>query len=163
MQALATPIDPMNLRSIYGCFPTGVIALCGSDANVPVGMSASSFTSISLTPALVTVSIQNSSKTWPKLRGLPQLGISILSDHQSEVCRALAGQGDRFANTDWKQTPTGAVFIRDAVAGFECTLVQEIEAGDHLIALLEIESMWVDRSQTPLVFHQGQLQRLPRD
>src|SRR5699024_10804176 len=155
MQALATPIDPMNLRNIYGCFPTGVIALCGAEANTPIGMSASSFTSISLEPALVSVSIQNDSKTWPRLRNLPTLGISILSEDQADVCRALASQGDRFKNTAWEQTRSGALFIQDAVAGFECALVQEVEAGDHLIALLEIESMWADQSQAPLLFHQG--------
>lgn len=160
VQALATPINPMNLKDIYSCFPTGVIALCGVEINEPIGISASSFTSISLEPALVSVSIQKSSTTWPRLRQLPKLGISILSENQTDICRALAGKGDRFAHIDWEPSPYGALYIRDAAAGFECSIVQEIEAGDHIIVLFRIESMWSDHSLAPLVFHRGQLRPL---
>jgi flavin reductase (DIM6/NTAB) family NADH-FMN oxidoreductase RutF len=160
MNTLTVPIDPLELRSTYSCFPSGVIALCGDDGGTPAGMSISSFTTISLEPALVAVSVQKTSTTWPQLRRLPRLGISVLAEDQGAVCRALAGRGDRFQHIDWRQTMEGAIFVEGAAAGFDCSTVQEIEAGDHLIVLLEVEAMWADRSRQPLVFHHSDLRRL---
>ena len=160
MTTLTIPTDSLELRSTYSCFPSGVIALCGENGGTPTGMSVSSFTTISLEPALVTVSVQKTSTTWPQLRRLPRLGISVLAEDQGAVCRTLAGRGDRFQNIDWRQTPQGAIFIEGAAAGFDCSTVQEIEAGDHVIVLLEVQAFWADRSRQPLVFHHSDLRRL---
>jgi flavin reductase (DIM6/NTAB) family NADH-FMN oxidoreductase RutF len=160
MTTLTIPTDPLELRSTYSCFPSGVVALCGEDGGTPSGMSVSSFTTISLEPALVSVSVQKTSMTWPQLRRLPRLGISVLAEDQGAVCRALAGRGDRFQNIEWRQTTEGAIFIDGAAATFECSIVQEIEAGDHVIVLLGVEAMGADRSRQPLVFHHSDLRRL---
>jgi flavin reductase (DIM6/NTAB) family NADH-FMN oxidoreductase RutF len=160
MNTLTTATDPLELRSTYSCFPSGVIALCGDNGGTPAGISVSSFTTISLEPALVSVSVQKTSTTWPQLRLLPRLGISVLAEDQSAACRALSGRGDRFRNVDWRQTMEGAIFVEGAAAGFDCSIGQEIEAGDHLIVLLKVEAMWADRSRQPLVFHHSDLRRL---
>ncbi|WP_262106402.1 flavin reductase family protein [Arthrobacter sp. Marseille-P9274] len=160
MTPLTMPTDPLELRSTYSCFPSGVVALCGDKGGRPTGMSVSSFTTVSLEPALVSVSVQKTSTTWPQLRQLPRLGISVLAEDQGTVCRALAGRGDRFQNIGWRQTTEGAIFIDGAAATFDCSIVQEIEAGDHVIVLLEVEAMGADRSRQPLVFHHSDLRRL---
>jgi flavin reductase (DIM6/NTAB) family NADH-FMN oxidoreductase RutF len=160
MNTLTTATDPLELRSTYSCFPSGVVALCGTNGGIPAGMSVSSFTTISLEPALVSVSVQKTSTTWPHLRRLPRLGISVLAEDQGAICRALAGRGDRFQNIDWRQTAEGAIFVEGATAGFDCSIVQEIEAGDHLIVLLEVQAMWADRSRQPLVFHHSEMRQL---
>ena len=63
--------DDVLLRQAFGCFPSGVTAFCGMLGGVPEGMAASSFTSVSLDPALVSVCVANTSSTWPRLP--PQL------------------------------------------------------------------------------------------
>jgi flavin reductase (DIM6/NTAB) family NADH-FMN oxidoreductase RutF len=60
--------DTALLRSVFGCFPSGVTAVCAEVDGALIGMAASSFTSVSLSPPLVSVCVQNSSKTWPVLR-----------------------------------------------------------------------------------------------
>jgi flavin reductase (DIM6/NTAB) family NADH-FMN oxidoreductase RutF len=72
----------------------------------------------------------------------------------------LAGRGDRFQNIDWRQTTEGAIFIEGAAATFDCSISREIEAGDHVIVLLEVEAMAADRSRQPLVFHHSDLRRV---
>lgn len=160
MNTLTIPTDPLQLRSIYSCFPSGVIALCGDNEGTPIGISVSSFTTISLEPPLVSVSIQKSSATWSQLRRLPRLGISILAEDQGSICRALAGRGDRFQNINWGQTPEGAIFVDGSAAKFDCSIVQEMEAGDHFIILLKVEAMDADLSQQPLLFHHSDLRRM---
>lgn len=49
---VATPMDPAVLRQAFGCFPSGVTALCALDSGTPVGMAASTFTPVSLAPPL---------------------------------------------------------------------------------------------------------------
>jgi flavin reductase (DIM6/NTAB) family NADH-FMN oxidoreductase RutF len=154
------PADPVELRAAYACFPSGVAALCALDSGQPVGIAASSFTPVSIDPPLVSVCVQKTSTTWPRLRRMLRLGVSVLADHQDEICRALAGKGDRFRQVEWQQTGQGTVLVNDATAWFDCSIYREIEAGDHLLVLLEVHAMLADRQRQPLVFHHSRLRRL---
>jgi hypothetical protein len=78
-------LDPGRLREVFGIFPSGVVAALVGGA--PVGLAASSFTSVSLDPPLVSFSIANASKTWPDLRRAAHLGTTILADHHSAAPR----------------------------------------------------------------------------
>jgi flavin reductase (DIM6/NTAB) family NADH-FMN oxidoreductase RutF len=153
--------DAATLRRAYGCFPSGVIALCALDEGVPRGMTASSFTSVSLDPPLVSLCIQSTSTTWPALRRLDRLGLSVLAEDQHQVGRALSARSsDRFDSVDWMATTQGAVFVSLATAWLDCVLVREVAAGDHLIALLRVQQLHVAQDRPPLVFHGGRFRQL---
>lgn len=153
--------DPTDLRRLYGYFPSGVTAVCALSGEVPVGMAASAFTAVSIDPPLVSVCVQNSSTTWPKLRGLRRLGVSVLAQHQHRECRTLAmKEGDRFAGIDWVATPGGAIVVSEATAWLECSLYSELVAGDHAIALLEVHAFRIDLERSPLVFHESRFRKL---
>lgn len=146
-------MEPTILRAAFACFPSGVIALSGIVHGGPVGMAVSSFASISLEPPLIAASIQRTSTTWPLLRGAAALGVSVLAEHHGEVGRRLSGPGNRFAGVDWTTSESGAVFVEGATAWFDCTLHQEVPAGDHVIALLKVTAVEYRPSSRPLVFH----------
>ena len=113
-----------QLRRAFGCFPSGVTAVCALVDGKPVGMAASSFTSVSVSPPLVSVCIQNTSSTWPKLRDRPRLGLSVLAEGHDAACARLASKdGDRFAGVGWVAGPDASVFIHDSSAWLDCTLV----------------------------------------
>ena len=153
--------DPGTLRRAYGCFPSGVTAICAMAGAEPVGMAASSFTTVSMEPPLVSVCIQQTSTTWPKLRARPRLGVSVLAEEHHDVCRSLSAKdGDRFAGVNWRADQGGAVFIGGAPLWLDCSLHTEVEAGDHLIALLEIERLRIDPDAAPLVFHASRFRLL---
>ena len=63
-------LDPARLREAFGIFPSGVVAVAARVEGDAVGLAASSFTSVSLDPPLVSFSVANTSKTWPALRSL---------------------------------------------------------------------------------------------
>lgn len=158
----ATTGNPVQLRRAYGCFPSGVTAICALDgAGTPVGMAASSFTSVSVEPALVSVCVQTSSTTWPRLRGLPRLGVSVLAEEQNAAAQRLAMKsGDRFAELDWVGTDDGGILVRGAVAWLDCSIHAEVTAGDHEIVLLAIHALRADPDRAPLVFHGSRFRQL---
>jgi flavin reductase (DIM6/NTAB) family NADH-FMN oxidoreductase RutF len=154
--------DTEALRAVFACFPQGVCAVAALNPDgSPRGLSVSSFTPVSLSPPLISICVANTSTTWPKLRELPTLGISVLSDIQDAAGRELAAPGeDRFANLSWSATDAGAVLLEDAVAWMTGTIESELPAGDHMIVLLHLQELGSDATREPLVFHASRFRRL---
>ncbi len=104
-------LDEVGLRRVFGCFPCGVIAVCAMVDDQPVGMAASSFTSVSVDPPLVSICVQNCSTTWPKLRDRPRLGVSVLAEGHDAACMSLSRkEGNRFAGVFWSELSSGGVW-----------------------------------------------------
>lgn len=150
-----------HLRGVFGCYPSGVTAVCALIDGIPAGMAASSFTTVSVEPPLVSVCVQNTSTTWPRLSSRARLGLSVLAQSQDTACRRLASKdGDRFADVHWEASADGALFVHDASAWLDCSLYEEVPAGDHMIALLEIHALCAAPDNPPLVFHASRFRRL---
>jgi flavin reductase (DIM6/NTAB) family NADH-FMN oxidoreductase RutF len=152
--------DAGGLRQAYGCFPSGVTAVCATRDGRPVGIAASSFTSVSIDPPLVSVCVQHTSSTWPKLADFPRLGVSVLGEAHDAACRQIAAKtGDRFAGLRWDRTAEGAVLLHDAAAWLDCSVEQELPAGDHKIVLLRVHALRAFDT-APLVFHGSRFRQL---
>jgi flavin reductase (DIM6/NTAB) family NADH-FMN oxidoreductase RutF len=161
---VGTDLDPHTLRAAFGAFPSGVVAVAAQVRGRLTGIAASSFTSVSLEPPLVSFSVALTSNTWPVLREAGHLGISILADHHDAICRQLAGPTEqRFTGLPFRSTHDGAVLLDEAVATFDCSIAQEIEAGDHLIVVLALHRVTDAGGSTPLVFHRSGFKRLSAD
>jgi flavin reductase (DIM6/NTAB) family NADH-FMN oxidoreductase RutF len=159
-----TALDSSTLRRAFGAFPSGVIAVAAQIDGANVGIAASSFTSVSLEPALVSFSVANTSSTWPLLRRSGHLGLSVLADHHHLICRQLAGPAEhRFDGIELRRTDDGAVLLADAVATFDCTIEREIEAGDHVIVLLQLHAVEDDGVALPLLFHRSGFGRIHQE
>jgi flavin reductase (DIM6/NTAB) family NADH-FMN oxidoreductase RutF len=157
-------LDPQTLRSAFGAYPSGVVAVAAQVRGRLTGIAASSFTSVSIDPPLVSFSIAATSNTWPLLREAGHLGVSILADHHDAVCRQLAGPTEqRFTGLPFRSTHDGAVLLEEAVATFDCSIQQEIEAGDHLIVVLALHRVADGGGSSPLVFHRSGFKRLSAD
>ena len=154
-------LDAARLREAFGIFPSGVVAVAAEVDDQLVGLAASSFTSVSLEPPLVSFSIANTSRTWPTLRRAGRLGVTILAAHHGEVCRRLAGPVEhRFDELSVTSTDDGAVTLDDGLARFDCTVHREVEAGDHTIVLLQLHAVEHADTSLPLVFHRSGFGRL---
>jgi flavin reductase (DIM6/NTAB) family NADH-FMN oxidoreductase RutF len=142
--------DQALLRQAFGCFPSGVTAFCGMVTGSPEGIADSSFTTVSLNPALVSVCVAKTSTTWPKLAALRRFGLSVLSCDHGPTARALASKaGDRFSGVDWTASEDGAVFVHGATLWLECAPFKRVEAGDHEIVILQIVSLAAYPDITP--------------
>ncbi|MCC2978192.1 flavin reductase family protein [Sphingomonas sp. PL-96] len=161
MNALDEIRGDAELRRLFGCFPTGVTALCAMDQGNPLGMTASAFVAISITPPLVSVCIRHGSATWRQLRLRPRIGISFLGSSHGAPARQLAqSTGDRFLGLDYQATPEGALFLRNATAWLKCSVEQEIAAGDHDIILFRLHRAAIADDVAPLVFHSSSFHTL---
>jgi flavin reductase (DIM6/NTAB) family NADH-FMN oxidoreductase RutF len=157
----ATMLEPPALREVFAAFPSGVVALAARVDGELVGMAASSFTSVSLDPPLVSVCVARTSRTWPQLRHAPRIGISVLGDGHEMACRQLARRdGDRFGGLALHELHAGAVAIDGAAARLECSVAREVDAGDHVLVLLQVHQLSADPAVAPLVFHRSRYRRL---
>lgn len=165
MSSLATnqDLDPERLRQAFGIFPSGVVAVAAEVDGELVGLAASSFTSVSLDPPLVSINLATTSKTWPDLRRSAHLGVTVLADHHALVCRQLAGPVERrFDGVPHTVSAEGAVTLDDGLAQFDCTVYREVEAGDHVLVLLKLHAVRHAAEGHPLVFHRSGFGKLER-
>jgi flavin reductase (DIM6/NTAB) family NADH-FMN oxidoreductase RutF len=158
-------LDAARLRAAFGVFPSGVVAVAAEVDGQLTGLAASSFTSVSLEPPLVSFSVANTSKTWPDLRRASHLGLTVLADHHGEVCRRLAGPVEhRFDDVAVTASDDGAVTLDEGLARFDCTIYREVVAGDHTIVLLRLHAVETmpegGDTSLPLVFHRSAFGRL---
>ncbi|BBX75326.1 flavin reductase family protein [Mycobacterium shinjukuense] len=154
-------LTPSSLREAFGHFPSGVVAIAAEVDGVREGLAASTFVPVSLEPPLVSFCVQNISTTWPKLKRVPMLGISVLGEAHDEAARTLAAKtGDRFAGLETVSTQSGAVFVKGTGLWLESAIEQLIPAGDHTIVVLRVSHVTVDPEVAPIVFHRSEFRRL---
>jgi flavin reductase (DIM6/NTAB) family NADH-FMN oxidoreductase RutF len=161
MTTASGDLTPDVLRGAFANFPSGVTAVAAIRDGRPCGLAASSFTTVSLDPPLVSVCIARTSTTWPLLRTAARFGLSVLAEEHGQVARSLAARGtDRFAGVSWQQTPEGSVFVHGSALWLDCTRYDELPAGDHDIVLLCVQRLWAYPDVPPLVFHGSKFRRL---
>jgi flavin reductase (DIM6/NTAB) family NADH-FMN oxidoreductase RutF len=152
----ARGLDLRELRTALGQFATGVTVITARDGDGrPVGLTANSFTSLSLEPPLVLWCLGRRAMSLPAFRGCGWFGVNVLASHQHHLSRLFATAGaDKFAGTEVKEGPSGVPLLAGALAHFVCRNVRQIEAGDHVIMIGEVEH-YETHDGEPLVFHSG--------
>lgn len=121
---------------IMSAFPTGVAIVTTVDADgVPRGLTTNSFTSISAEPPIVLVSLDKGSRTLPAIQASGRFVVNFMRHDCAEVCRLFASRADdKFAQVPWTPGEGGVPVLHDgAVAYAECTVLEAIEIGDHVV------------------------------
>ncbi|WP_374526051.1 flavin reductase [Sphingopyxis sp.] len=154
--------DPRTLRDAMGCFATGVTVVTALDASgTPVGLTANSFTSVSLDPPLLLVCVANTSGTAPILRDAAHFGVNVLQIGQQPASNRFATKGeDRFANLPWAPGQTGVPLLGSSLVSFECQRESLHEAGDHFILVGRVVRAQFEPHRDPLLYFRGRYRRL---
>jgi len=125
----------------------------------PAGFTATSFTSVSLDPPLVSFCLAHTASAWPAISAAGTVAVHVLTQEQEHVARTFATRGiDRFAvHGAWRPGPGGVPLLDGVLARIVCRVVRRVEAGDHSIVLAapEAGSHHEDLSAAPLVYHDG--------
>lgn len=153
-------IDPSRFRAVMRHLPTGVAAVCSTDpeSGRPAGLIVGTFASLSLEPAWVTFNVARTSTSWPVIGRSRRFSVSLLADGQQHVCSELSKKNDdKFQHLDWELSPYGTPRIRGTLGWIDCTLLQEIDGGDHVLVIARVEEMAAADGGDPLVFHGGRL------
>ncbi len=149
-------IDPKAFRQALGNYPTGVTVVTTVDADgTPRGLTANSFTSVSLDPALILVCLGKTTASHPVFMQADRFAVNILADDQRDISGLFASKSpDKFAQAAWHTGATGAPLIDGSVAWFDCTVHQRVDAGDHTILIGQVQDMG-QRTARPLGYCQG--------
>jgi flavin reductase (DIM6/NTAB) family NADH-FMN oxidoreductase RutF len=157
---VAAAVDPAELRNAMSSFITGVtVVTTRTESGGIAGMTANSFTSVSLDPPLVLVCLSNNSRSYQAILSSRQIAIHILADDQSGLARAFASKGgDRSSICKWQVSPRGNAILERCLAVFECSVFDIQHAGDHAIVIARVEVISKPASNTgPLVYHKGRM------
>lgn len=151
-------LDPRELRDAFGEFMTGVTIITTVDAEGnPHGLTANSFSSVSLEPPMAMFSLGRTSSTFDAFEAGNGFVFHILADDQRDLSMQFAAKGiDKFAGVDTRPGHNGIPVIEGALASFECSQEHVYEGGDHLIYVGRIEAFSVgDRDRPALGYFRG--------
>lgn len=146
-----------EFRAALGHFATGVTVVTGRDADGRlIGLTASSFNSVSLDPPLVVWSLSQQAASMAPLKRGTHYAINILSADQQCLAERFARKNvDRFAGIPWRIGHCGAPILEGVAAVFECFNRSQYDEGDHTIFVGEVERCERRTGAPPLVFHAG--------
>jgi len=161
------PVDAPAFKSALSRLPGPVTVVTALTEVGPVGMTASSFTSLSLDPPLVLVCVAHRAGMHAHLRAATGFAVSVLSADQEAVSNRFAGpfEGPRFADLPHAPAPcSGAPWLDGAMACVDCTVHAVHEGGDHSIFVGQVEAVRLSPQPRdaldPLLYFAGRYRRL---
>lgn len=152
----ATAIDPVALRRAFGTFVTGVTVITTRDADgSPRGMTANSFTSVSLDPPLLLVCVGKSAHSYGAFNSSHSFAVNLLHEAQIDVSNLFASKAaNKFDTVNHDRIHTGAPVLTDCLTWFDCKVHSRVDAGDHLVLIGEVQAFGTSPS-APLGFCRG--------
>lgn len=156
-------IDPKEFRNTVGCFATGITVITTVDEERnPVGMTANSFTSLSLDPPMVLFCIDRNISSFEAFHENRHFAVNILSAEQQEMSQRFARSGpEKWSGVEFETWETGCPILKDCIANLECELDSVYEGGDHVILVGVVQSMAsCDGELDPLLYFRGRYANL---
>lgn len=153
---MTVAIEADLFRNLLRRHAAGVVVVTAPGVR-PVGFTATSFTSVSLRPPLVSFCLDRAASSWSTVVAAEHVGVHVLTARQEHLARHFAARGiDRFAApTRWRTGPAGVPVIDDVLAVLVCRVTGRIPAGDHTIVLAEpLDGSFGDEDE-PLLYHMG--------
>ncbi len=151
--------DSRKLRDTFGSFATGVTVVSTVNGSGEFfGLTANSFTSLSLDPPLVLFCLDHKALSFDAFRETSHFVVNVLGEGQEELSVHFAQSSvDKWNGVDHETWRTGCPVLPDSIAVLECLTVARHEGGDHLIIVGQVERIKYDKSETrPLLFYKGQ-------
>ena len=149
-------LSPQALRGALGRFATGVtIITCADAAGRRFGLTANSFSALSLEPPLVLWSLRRTSPSLAAFTVASHFAVNVLADAQVELSRRFASPiGDKFAEGAWSAGLGAAPVLAGCAAVIECACQAQHDAGDHMLFIGRVLRV-DDLGLAPLVFQSG--------
>lgn len=146
-------VDPATYRRTCAQFATGITVVTTLDNHGhPHGMTVNSFSSVSLDPPLVLVSIDLRNAILGHFISTSWFAINVLAEHQGDLSRRFSSAAEnRFTGVEWHAGHSGVPLLDGVLAHLECSVAQTFEAGDHTVLIGEVRSAWHGEGK-PLVF-----------
>lgn len=148
--------NPRAFRNALGRFATGVTVVTARGGSGPIGMTANSFSSLSLTPPLVLWSPAKASRRHDVFVSAEHYAINVLAAHQHSLSDHFAVSSKGFEEFDVSISEYGVPVLMGSAAVFECQLIATHDGGDHTIIIGRVHRTFSNSGAT-LLFHDGQM------
>lgn len=150
-------IDSRAFRDAMGCFATGVTLVTARDQDgEPIGLTANSFTSLSLDPPLVLWSLDRKSDTLPIFSTCSHFGVNVLQSHHRDISTKFATKlNHHFGDVPFETWDSGVPIVPDALAAMECEVFARHDGGDHVIMVGRVLRVQAHTDGKPLMFYRG--------
>jgi len=150
-------VSPENLRNVMRNWTTGVCIVSCSYEDQLHGMTVNSFTSVSLDPPIVSLTLANNTRTFGLIQKAGKFSISILKFDQKWISDRFAGKvpesSNRYANLDTISMPGGQIAIANSIACLECSVRKFVNMHTSTLILGDVENTIEDKINKPLVYH----------
>jgi flavin reductase (DIM6/NTAB) family NADH-FMN oxidoreductase RutF len=158
----AAGIDPERFKKVFRDHPAGVVVVTVDAGRGPAGFTATSLTSLSLNPPLVSFAVGDTTSSWPHVRQAASAVVNFLAADQEQVARTFATSGvDRFAApTRWHRLPQGDPVLDGVRSWLRVGVERIVPAGDHGVVIGRVLESWSDAAHGPLMFHAGRYHAL---
>lgn len=152
----ATAIDPFEFRQLLGRFASGVTVLTVATGDGrPMGMTATSLSSVSLKPPLISVCVDREAELHDVIVKAPDFVVNVLGSSQETLARRFSDQHeDRFDGVGYHLSPEGLVLLDGALAHVVCERYAEYPGGDHTIILGQVVGGSTGDGR-PLLYYRG--------
>lgn len=149
-------IEKQFFRSVLGHFAAGVTVITTVDQHgAPYGLTATAFTSVSLSPPLVLVCVDKKAETYAHFGTSRVFAANFLAQDQQHISQRFAvSGGDKFSGIEWRSGAVGAPILAGTIGHVECRLRHEYDGGDHTIYVGEVESAAAESGE-PLIYFRG--------
>jgi len=157
------PVNDQEFKNALKLWASGVTVVTAQTESLGLkGMTATSFSSVSMDPPQILVCINKTADTGDAVLEGKNFAINILKADQQDVSNQFAGgasQEERFANVNWHEGETGSPIFDDALASIECTVVDQVLAGTHWVVIGEVQKVEC-RSGEPLLYYNSAYREL---
>ena len=145
---MSTSVSPQEFRETLALWPSGVTVLTARDDDELLGMTISSFSSLSLDPPLILSCLDKRAKSHDGLIGAPGFAVHVLARDQEDISRVFARPGpEKFDDVAWEDGEFGAPLLPIGVARLVCAHEAALDGGDHTILIGHVVA--VTRSDKP--------------
>lgn len=149
--------DPRTFRNALGCFPTGVTIVTSlKDDRSPIGVTISSFTSLSLSPPLILFCLDDRNSEMETFLRARHFVVNVLGEDQRDLSTRFASrQQERWDGVSWEAWASGVPVLAGCQANFECSVAAVHDGGDHRIFVGHVERMTCAEAGKPLLYWRG--------
>ena len=150
----ALALETKAYRRALGAFATGVCVITADSPDGPLGITANSFTSVSLQPRLILWCLDERSERWPVFAAADRFAIHILPADDAAVASRFAKGVWKLGEGEYVRRPDGPPCLPEALVRLECMTHERIQMGDHMIIVGRVET-FEDRPGDALTYFRG--------
>ncbi|WP_042144601.1 flavin reductase family protein [Paucisalibacillus sp. EB02] len=151
-------MEERQFRNAMGKFATGITVVSIEYNNEIMAMTVNAFMSVSLSPRLIAISIDEKARMYAKLDEVKEFGLSILSKNQEDYSRIFAKQEETQDKIQFISLDTVPV-LQGALATLSCRIISSLKAGDHIVYIGEVTD-YTTMEEEPVIFFSGKYRYL---